>query len=278
MRLKRELFPSPSAWAPRRRKGESEWSTEVFLGAAEYQRSWQVCTYWNVLLSHTCEEHTRQAWPLSSHWLISPWLTSGRTIWLQSTRARGQVWRVLNANQWQPTKSLGARRGCSEIKLINGVCLKSLRAVKRRRATAAGAHVGWLRLNQFLAAWGGSLRFSAGRDGRISISGLPLLWLNGGSETNRSPSENLLGQRQDSKDRRPTVGDFLNLSGLLATGPSSRCGRNLTAVVVLWSLTSPYHFSSPAIDSVSVGRRTDKGMCMTLPTDTGDIWVREPLG
>lgn len=24
---------------PRRRKGESEWSTEVFLGAAEYQRS-----------------------------------------------------------------------------------------------------------------------------------------------------------------------------------------------------------------------------------------------
>lgn len=38
------------------------------------------------------------------------------------------------------------------------------------------------------------------------------------------------------------------------------------AVVVLWSLTSPYHFSSPAIDSGSVGRRTDKGMCMTLPT------------
>lgn len=38
--------------------------------------------------------------------------------------------------------------------------------------------------------------------------------------------------------------------------------------MVLWSLTSPYHFSSPAIDSASVGRRTDKGMCMTLPTDT----------
>ena len=35
-------------------------------------------------------------------------------------------------------------------------------------------------------------------------------------------------------------------------------------VVALWSLTSPYHFSSPAIDSVSVGRRTDKGMCLTL--------------
>ena len=99
--------------------------------------------------------------------------------------------------------------------------------------------------------------------------------------TNRSPSQNLLGQGQDSgqeKDHGPTVGDFLNLSGLLTIGPSSRCGRNLTAVVVLWSLTSPYHFSSPAIDSVSVGRRTDKGMCMTLPTDTGDIWVREPLG
>ena len=43
-----------------------------------------------------------------------------------------------------------------------------------------------------------------------------------------------------------------------------------TDAVVLWSLTSPYHFSSPAIDSVSVGRRTDKGMCMTLPTDTGE--------
>lgn len=28
-------------------------------------------------------------------------------------------------------KSLRARRGCSEIKLINGVCLKSLSAVKR---------------------------------------------------------------------------------------------------------------------------------------------------
>jgi len=39
-------------------------------------------------------------------------------------------------------------------------------------------------------------------------------------------------------------------------------------VVILWSLTSPYHFSSPAIDSESVGRRTDKGMCMTLTADT----------
>ena len=35
--------------------------------------------------------------------------------------------------------------------------------------------------------------------------------------------------------------------------------------------TSPYHFSSPAIDSVSVGRRTDKGMCMTIPSDNGGI-------
>ena len=43
-----------------------------------------------------------------------------------------------------------------------------------------------------------------------------------------------------------------------------------SAVVVLWSLTSPYHFSSPAIDFVSVGRRTDKGMCMTLPSDTAE--------
>lgn len=41
--------------------------------------------------------------------------------------------------------------------------------------------------------------------------------------------------------------------------------------LVLWSLTSPYHFSSPAIESVSVGRRTDKGMCMTLPTDTEEV-------
>lgn len=33
---------------------------------------------------------------------------------------------------------------------------------------------------------------------------------------------------------------------------------------VILSTTSPYHFSSPAIYSVSVGRRTDKGMCLTL--------------
>lgn len=43
------------------------------------------------------------------------------------------------------------------------------------------------------------------------------------------------------------------------------------AVVVLWSLTSPYHFSSPAIDSGCVGRRTDKGMCMTLPTGPEEL-------
>jgi len=30
-----------------------------------------------------------------------------------------------------------------------------------------------------------------------------------------------------------------------------------------WSLTSPYHFSSPAKDGESVGRRTDKGMWLT---------------
>lgn len=30
-----------------------------------------------------------------------------------------------------------------------------------------------------------------------------------------------------------------------------------------WSLTSPYHFSSPAKDGGSVGRRTDKGMWVT---------------
>lgn len=33
--------------------------------------------------------------------------------------------------------------------------------------------------------------------------------------------------------------------------------------LVKWSLTSPYHFSSPANDGESVGRRTDKGMWLT---------------
>lgn len=37
-------------------------------------------------------------------------------------------------------ESLRARRGCSEIKLINGVCLKSLSAVRQRRASVAGTH------------------------------------------------------------------------------------------------------------------------------------------
>lgn len=112
------------------------------------------------------------------------------------------------------------------------------------------------------------------------MTGLPLLWLKDGSESTdliRSDLEKLLFQSQDlrkkERDRsfsRSMAGDFLNLSGLLTIAPSSGSDRDLRAVVVLWSLTSPYHFSSPAIDSVSVGRRTDKGMCMTLPTDNGD--------
>ncbi|KAI9545192.1 hypothetical protein NQZ68_038504 [Dissostichus eleginoides] len=44
-------------------------------------------------------------------------------------------------------ESLGARRGCSEIKLINGVCLQSLSAVKQRGVTSAGTHSDWLQLN-----------------------------------------------------------------------------------------------------------------------------------
>lgn len=62
--------------------------------------------------------------------------------------------------------SYQARRGCSQIKLINGVCLKSLSAVKQRRATAAGA--------RFDRQIGSLLReedpsgFSAGGDERSS--------------------------------------------------------------------------------------------------------------
>lgn len=36
--------------------------------------------------------------------------------------------------------------------------------------------------------------------------------------------------------------------------------------------TSPYHFSSPAIYQMFVGRRTDKGMCLTLSIT--DNWTQ----
>ncbi len=104
------------------------------------------------------------------------------------------------------------------------------------------------------------------------MTGLPLMWLNDGSEPTDivcCDFKNSLSGLRTGKglQLQPVRGCTLfNFSGLL-----TQCGRDLTDVVVLWSLTSPYHFSSPAIDSVSVGRRTDKGMCMTLPTDTGDI-------
>ena len=73
-------------------------------------------------------------------------------------------------------------------------------------------------------------------------------------------------EEEDGRFPQPSLETFNT-----ATGPSSQLGRDEEEVaVVLWSLTSPYHFSSPAIDCVSVGRRTDKGMCMTLPTDTAE--------
>lgn len=124
--------------------------------------------------------------------------------------------------------------------------------------------------------------FSAGGDDGKSMTGLPLLWLKDGSESTdliRSDLENSSFRARTFEKRKgiatsagPWLGTFVNLSGLLTIAPSSGSDRDLRAVVVvvLWSLTSPYHFSSPAIDSVSVGRRTDKGMCMTLPTDNGD--------
>lgn len=42
--------------------------------------------------------------------------------------------------------------------------------------------------------------------------------------------------------------------------------------VIMLSSTSPYHFSSPAIYQMSVGRRTDKGMCLTLSIT--DNWTQ----
>lgn len=38
------------------------------------------------------------------------------------------------------------------------------------------------------------------------------------------------------------------------------------------SSTSPYHFSRPAIYQMFVGRRTDKGMCLTL--SFSDNWTQ----
>lgn len=138
------------------------WSTKVPLGAAEYRRSWQVCTIWNVLLRHTCGEHTRQAWPLSSHWLISPWLTSGRTIWLWSTTARGQVWQVGSTNQWQaenfPASQAGLQSnkthqwGVSQMLVsshtVKGNCCKKLASTGKWFLAAPGdpnrvAFFGW---------------------------------------------------------------------------------------------------------------------------------------
>ena len=40
--------------------------------------------------------------------------------------------------------------------------------------------------------------------------------------------------------------------------------QNDAVQVIMLSSTSPYHFSSPAIYHMFVGRRTDKGMCLTL--------------
>ena len=42
--------------------------------------------------------------------------------------------------------------------------------------------------------------------------------------------------------------------------------------VLMLSSTSPYHFSSPAIYQMFVGRRTDKGMCLTLSIT--DNWTQ----
>lgn len=42
--------------------------------------------------------------------------------------------------------------------------------------------------------------------------------------------------------------------------------------VIMLSNTSPYHFSRPAIYQMFVGRRTDKGMCLTLSIT--DNWTQ----
>ena len=47
------------------------------------------------------------------------------------------------------------------------------------------------------------------------------------------------------------------------------CCKSFRAFALLRSLTSPYHFSSPAIASESVGRRTDKGMCVAPASADG---------
>lgn len=38
----------------------------------------------------------------------------------------------------------------------------------------------------------------------------------------------------------------------------------IAVLAIMLSSTYPYHFSSPAIYQMFVGRRTDKGMCLTL--------------
>lgn len=122
-----------------------------------------------------------------------------------------------------------------------------------------------------LAAWGCERLQLAGMVEKET--GIPLLPANDRRKKNRS---RLLrpGPRgkTDGSFTPSTIGDFFKPFGTLA--PEKLDHHNLLKsvriVVALWSPTSPYHFSSPAIDYVSVGRRTDKGMCMTLPTDTAD--------
>jgi len=62
--------------------------------------------------------------------------------------------------------------------------------------------------------------------------------------------------------------DFLAVSDYAGWTNTEHTGDSSIRVRLRFqSTTSPYHFSSPAIHLVSVGRRTDKGMCPILPAD-----------
>ena len=110
----------------KRRANGKRWSH--FLGAVEYKRSWQVCTYWNVLLSHTCGEHTHQTWSLASHRRILLLTDSCKNYLAQVLRSRGgrygEFWIWTNGSreipagqaglQWNKTHQWGVSQVCQQ--------------------------------------------------------------------------------------------------------------------------------------------------------------------
>lgn len=139
----KENFPLPLHGPPQEERGKvSGQQRSHFLWAAEYQRSWQVCTYWNVLLSHTCDEHTHQAWSLSSHWSISALNDKWKNYLAPVLRSQGAG---MVSSEYEPMaveKSLSGQAGLQWNKTHQwGV---SQKFVSSQTVKAAGTRFDWL--------------------------------------------------------------------------------------------------------------------------------------